>query len=634
MLHLLNRIQCVWIYTNCMGHVARRLLATSTKFIAETGADFCDSPLNLSRRVNASAMYPIQLSNCNIHSTPTCGNSKAQPVSLFSDILARHLRRRLIAHTITEKDFPLSDLLEKRLMLLADDRNRPLLAKGLRGIERETLRVDRHGNLAMDAHPKALGAALTHPQITTDYSESLLEFITPAEPDIETALEKLGAIHRFVHSQLGDELLWSESMPCHLPEDDQIPIAWYGTSHIGMLKHVYRRGLALRYGRTMQCIAGIHYNFSLAENLWKLLHDQDAAPGDAQHYQSESYIALIRNFHRFSWLLMYLFGASPAFSTHFVRGKQHRLEKLSDDTLFLPYATSLRMSDLGYQNNAQAGLVPPYNTLQEYMRSLANAVRIPYPAYEKLGAKVNGEWVQINTNVLQIENEFYATIRPKQVIRTGERAIEALCARGVQYIEVRCMDIDPFEPMGISLQTGRFLDAFLLYCALEESAPTNVAEGKENAENFARTVKEGRRPGLMLRRQGDDVTMQSWGLALLDKIAAGASLLDIQHGGTAHLDALAVQRSKLNFPALTPSARVLDAIRENDNSFEKFALGQSRMHAETFRADPPSADELAYFNALAKTSLEEQSTMEREQVGDFDTFITDYRSRTPSLLCE
>jgi glutamate--cysteine ligase len=528
----------------------------------------------------------------------------------------------------------LSDLLKSRLTLLAGDAYRPLLAQGLRGIERETLRVDEQGNLATTPHPAALGSALTNPQITTDYSESLLEFITPPEPDIATALTELDAIHRFAYSQLGRELIWSESMPCHLPDDDQIPIAWYGTSHIGMLKHVYRRGLALRYGRTMQCIAGVHYNYSLSEDLWRLLQDKEQAPGSAMHFQSESYIALIRNFRRYSWLLMYLFGASPAVSAHFLRDERHQLETLSDDTLYLPYATSLRMSDLGYQNNAQAGLVPDYNTLREYMKSLSNAVQQPYPPYEKLGTRQNDEWVQINTNVLQIENEFYATIRPKRVIRTGERAIEALCARGVQYIEVRCMDIDPFEPIGISLQTSHFLDAFLLFCALDDSPSTDEAESRQNVENFALTVKQGRRPGLLLRRHGRDIGLQTWGLELLDKISATANTLDAQRSGHAHAEALMNQRNKLHDPELTPSARALASIRENGGSFERFALRQSKAHAADFRSRPLNAKELAYYTSLAQSSLEEQATMEREQTGDFDQFITDYRSRTPSQLCE
>lgn len=527
----------------------------------------------------------------------------------------------------------MSTLLNRRLTLLDSDANRPLLAGGLRGIERETLRVHADGKLALTPHSPALGSALTNPQITTDYSESLLEFITPAEPDIATALEELDNIHRFAYTVMGNEMLWHQSMPCTLPEEKDIPIAWYGDSHIGMIKHVYRRGLALRYGKSMQCIAGIHYNYSLSEDLWKVLQQAENTSGSAMHVQSENYISLIRNFHRYSWLLMYLFGASPALSTPFLSGRPHQLETLSDDTLYLPYATSLRMSDLGYQNNAQSGLVPPYNTLLEYMRSLSLAVRQPYPAYEKIGTQQNGEWVQINTNVLQIENEFYATIRPKRVIKTGERPVEALCTRGVQYIEVRCMDVNPFDPLGISLETSRFLDAFLLFCALEESPLTNQAEGDENVENFALTVKQGRRPGLMLSRQGRAVSLQDWGKELLDKIAPVAVLLDAQRGDSSHVQAMRVQTEKLQHPELTPSAQVLDAIRATNNSFTQFAIQQSTRLAEEFRARPPAPDQLALYTKMAEKSLAEQTEMERSQSGSFDEFIAHYGSRTSSEIC-
>jgi glutamate--cysteine ligase len=525
----------------------------------------------------------------------------------------------------------LSNLITRRLTLLAE--HRALLGQGRHGIERETLRIDRRGNLATTPHPRALGSALTHPLITTDYSESLLEFVTSAEHDIATALEELDRIHRFVHASLDGELLWNHSMPCALPEEKDIPIAWYGTSHIGMLKHVYRRGLALRYGKTMQCIAGIHYNFSLAEDLWRLLQQAEQTPGDATHFQSESYIALIRNYHRYSWLLMYLFGASPALSAHFMRGRDHQLQKLSDDTLYLPYATSLRMSDLGYQNNAQAGLMPPYNDLRSYMSNLLHAVGQPYPPYAEIGTRRDGEWVQLNTNILQIENEYYATIRPKRVINSGERPIEALCARGVQYVEVRCLDIDPFEPLGISLETSRFLDAFLLFCALEESPPTTDAESRENNENFSRTVKEGRRPGLQLQRGGSPIAMQQWGLELLDRIQAAADLLDAQRDDGVHARSMAMQREKLAEPALTPSARVLAALRDGGGSFNEFAMRQSVAHAEHFRARPLNAEEHAYFNDRAHASLAEQEQLEQSKVGDFDEFVVAYSSRTPAQLC-
>lgn len=527
----------------------------------------------------------------------------------------------------------LSDMLKQRLQLLDTTSNLPLLAQGLRGIERETLRVDAQGKLMLTPHPVALGSALTHPLITTDYSESLLEFITPAEQDISIALDKLELIHRFSYARFGAQMLWNNSMPCELPEEKDIPIAWYGTSHIGMIKHVYRRGLALRYGKSMQCIAGIHYNYSLSEDLWKLLKNDAGDTRSDQDYQSESYIALIRNFHRYSWLLMYLFGASPALSKNFLRGRQHDLASLSDDTLYLPYATSLRMSDLGYQNNVQDGLVPPYNSLLEYMRSLSLAVRKPHPAYESLGVKKDGEWMQINANVLQIENEFYATIRPKRVIKVGERPVEALCARGVQYIEVRCLDVDPFEALGINLQTSRFLDAFLLFCALDESVLTNDTEGEENLSNFALTVKQGRAANLMLQNQGEAISLKNWGEQLIAKITPLAALLDKQAGSNEHQLSLQAQLDKLRDPDLTPSARVLAAIRQEQGSFNQFALKQSHYFAEQFKAQPMSAEDIAYFEELARNSLTQQLQMEQAQHGSFDEFIEDYRSRTSSQIC-
>jgi glutamate--cysteine ligase len=525
--------------------------------------------------------------------------------------------------------------LNHRLALLSSDAHRALLNQGLRGIERETLRVTLDGKLAHTPHPQALGSALTHQQITTDYAETLVEFITPAEHDIGTALEKLEATHRFAYTKLDNEFLWSQSMPCELPDESEIDIAWYGKSNIGMLKHVYRRGLALRYGKTMQCIAGIHYNYSLPEKLWPLLQNDEPNNGlSAIEFQSESYIATIRNFRRYSWLLMYLFGASPALSANFLRGQPHQLEHLSDDTLYLPYATSLRMSDLGYQNDAQAGLTPQENSLENYVTTLSAAVNQAYPPYAELGTKRDGEWIQISTNVLQIENEYYSTIRPKRVILTGERPIQALCRRGVQYIEVRCLDVDPYEPVGISLDTSRFLDAFLLFCALDASPLSNEAESGENTENFARTVKEGRRPGLMLQRKGQPISLKEWGLELLECIRPIAAVLDAQRTDEVHMQSMSQQRAKLAHQELTPSARVLDDIRAHGGSFAAFGLRQSQAHATRFKAQPPSAQEMAYFTDLANKSLAEQDAIERNQTGDFDQFIAAYRTSTLCNPCD
>ena len=528
----------------------------------------------------------------------------------------------------------MSTQFNRRLALLDDDEHRALLGQGLRGIERETLRVDAQGRLARTPHPAALGSALTHPYITTDYAEALLEFITPAEHDIGLALHRLDAIHRYAYSRLGDEMLWSVSMPGELPPEDEIEIAWYGKSNIGMLKHVYRRGLALRYGKAMQCIAGIHYNYSLSEKLWQLFAHEEGIAEERRHalrdFQSESYIAMIRNFRRYSWLLMYLFGATPALSTSFLRGRAHQLETLSDDTLYLPYATSLRMSDLGYQNDAQSGLRPHENSLESYVTSLMDAVNRPYEPYEKLGTTKDGEWIQLSTNVLQIENEYYSTIRPKRVIRSGERPVQALCNRGVQYIEVRCLDVDPFEPVGISLETGRFLDAFLLFCALEESPLISAHDSQLHARNFARTVKEGRRPDLTLTRDGMEVPLKQWALELIERIRPVAGLLDDGHNeGAVHAASLGKQQAKIADPALTPSAQVLEQVRAL-GSAAAFGLQQTRLHAATFRDSPLMPAEEALFDELAAASLAEQASIEQLDSGSFDDFVAAYNS---SKLC-
>lgn len=520
----------------------------------------------------------------------------------------------------------MSEFLNRRLTLLGEPANLSLLAQCLHGIERECLRVNAEGRLAQTPHPEALGSALTNEQITTDYSESLLEFITPALQDPAQTLQSLEQIHRFAYSKLSGEYLWSPSMPCPLPAEEDIPIAYYGTSNIGRLKYVYRQGLSLRYGRTMQCIAGIHYNFSLPEALWPLLKNAEGYVGTDRDYQSSAYLALIRNFRRYSWLLMYLFGASPALDAGFLRGRAHQLEQFDANTLYLPYATSLRMSDLGYQSNAQAGLTPCFNDLTSYTDSLRKAVATPYPPYAEVGTHKDGEWVQLNTNILQIENEYYSNIRPKRVTYTGERPIQALMARGVQYVEVRCLDINPFLPTGIDLTESRFIDAFLLFCAFEQSPQLDNRECGNCSDNFLRVVKEGRRPGLELQRNGEAVELKQWAGDLLERIGSLAELLDRSIGGDAHAQAMAAQRAKVEDVSLTPSAQVLASMTENKQGFAEFSFSQSQAHAEFFRSQALTAEQQAGFEERARTSLAEQAELEREEVGDFDVFVGSYQA--------
>lgn len=521
--------------------------------------------------------------------------------------------------------FTVRQLFLNRLGFLQEAEPLALLNQCLHGVERECLRVTLEGKLAQTSHPVALGSPLTNERITTDYAEALLEFVTPAEAQTDRMLAELRDTHAFVGQSLEHELLWSSSMPCPLPDEKDIPIARYGSSLAGQVRHIYRRGLAVRYGKTMQCIAGIHYNFSLPDAFWSLFQQFEGVKQEDVSYRSAQYIALIRNFRRFSWLLMYLFGASPALDASFLKNyPNHQLERFDDDTFYLPFATSLRMSDLGYQSNAQSGLTPCYDDLSTYIDSLSKAISTPYPTYEKIGTKQDGEWIQLNTNILQIENEYYSSIRPKRVVKAGERPIQALRRAGIQYVEVRCMDINPFLPMGIDESTSYFLNSFLLYCAMFDSPIITGCQCHDYTNNFLKTVKQGRDPQLMLRRDGEDVLLTDWARTLLDDIGAVAEVLDKAAGTSQHSLAVQTQFAKLADPQLLPSARVLASMRDEGLSFAAFSLAQSRLHQNYFSSQVLEDKVKQQYQVLAEQSLAEQQTLEQDMTQSLEAYIANY----------
>ncbi|CAB5721425.1 Glutamate--cysteine ligase [Delftia tsuruhatensis] len=492
----------------------------------------------------------------------------------------------------------------------------PERLKGIRrGIEKEGLRVLPSGGLALTPHPQALGSALTHPHITTDYSESQIELITGARLGVQECLDELFEIHQFVLRSLrdaGGEMLWSSSMPCQLPTDETIPLARYGSSHSGRSKSVYRMGLGHRYGRRMQTISGIHYNWSL--------------PGVG----SDQYFALIRNFRRHAFVLLYLYGASPALCPCFVEGREHRLQPLGDagQALFLPHATSLRMGRLGYQSDAQASINVSYNGLDGYADSLYDALTRPYPAYETLGVRnPGGDYNQLGTGLLQIENEFYGTIRPKRTVSRGERPLHALRERGVEYVEVRLMDLDPFEDVGIAAATMRMLDVFLLHCLQSDSPPDTPAEIAELKHNQHLTAERGREPGLQLLRAGREVALRDWAHEVLDQCRPYAQALDAVHGTQDYSTALAQAFERLAQPERTPSAHVLQELTGRfGDSFSRFTLAQSERARDSLLALPWSEAQQQRFEQWALQSVQEQRDIEAADTLSFEEWRQRYMS--------
>jgi glutamate--cysteine ligase len=489
----------------------------------------------------------------------------------------------------------------QRLQAIAPERLRAMR----RGIEKESLRSLPDGALALTPHPKGLGSALTHPFVTTDFSESQVELITAAHDSVQACLDELTQIHQAVYREMGDEMLWVSSMPCGLPGDETIPLARYGTSNVGRAKSVYRMGLGHRYGRRMQTISGIHYNWSL--------------PG----LGNQEYFALIRNFRRYAFVLLTLFGAAPAVCASFLVGREHDLEVLRGGTLHRPYATSLRMGRLGYQSDAQAGLCVSYNNLEDYAAALKSAMITPHAPYAAIGVKnPGGEYNQLSTALLQIENEFYGLIRPKRTTRSGERPVPALLERGVEYVEVRCLDLNPFEPVGINAQTMRVIDIFLLYCLTSDSPPDSPDEIRAMARNLDKVTARGREPGLLLERGSEPVAALEWANALLTQMAPIALALDAAHGGQLYQQSLEVALALLAQPAQLPSAKVLEQLNATSSgSYVGFVREQSQATKAALLALPWSPEQAARFAQLAADSEAQQSTLQRGDTLSFDAYL-------------
>ncbi|HXW09005.1 MAG TPA: hypothetical protein VD737_00180, partial [Steroidobacteraceae bacterium] len=376
-------------------------------------------------------------------------------------------------------------------------------------------------------------------------------------------------------------------------------------------------------------ISGVHFNYSFPERFWPVLAETFQARQADRDFRSDVYFALLRNYRRHGWIVLYLFGNSPAICPSFLQGRKiDYLEPIEPGSLYAPYATSLRMSDLGYRNSAQADLSISVNSLEHYVRDLSAAITTPHPDYERIGVKVDGEYRQLNANVLQIENEYYSFIRPKRVTQTGERPTRALQRGGVQYVEMRSLDCSAFDPVGVNQNKLRFLEAFAAFCVLRESRPIETSEQGDLDGNHAIVAREGRRPGLQLRRDGRAQPMAVWAAEIIDSMRGVCELLDEGDPKRPYTTALELQEEKVRDVTRTPSARTLHELRTNEESFFNFALRMSKVHQAYFRdLFPPNPARQHEFAAEAIESIEQQKRIEATDSLSFDEYLHQYFAR-------
>ncbi len=517
-------------------------------------------------------------------------------------------------------------MLEERLTRLINSGQEGLLSGGKMGLEKEALRVSPEGMISRVPHPAGLGSPLTNLYFTTDYSEALIELITPPLTPGRQALGFLRDAQQFVVSRLQDEILWATSMPCVLQGGEKIPIAEYGTSNAGIMKTVYRRGLGHRYGRVMQVIAGVHFNYSPPDAFWPVYQRLEQNGGDSRAFIDAHFFGMIRNLERFGWLVPYLFGASPAVCKFFLEGKPSSLQAFNDTTSYEPYATSLRMGKIGYTNRqAQCvGVKACYDNLDAYVTSLTRAIETPCSEWEKIGVEVNGRYEQLNANILQIENEYYSSVRPKQLLEGLEKPTLALRHRGVRYVELRSLDVNAFHPLGVSEGQLVFLEAFMLYCLLQSSPSIRVREQKEIDRNLERVAHQGRDPSLRLLRNGGEISLAAWAEEICDGMQGVCELLDANEPERPYSRALARQRERVRDPDLTPSARMLAEMRENEEGFFQFAQRMSQQHHDYFRGLELGDERRRLFEEEVVRSREQQRVMEQSDEVSFKAFLAEY----------
>ena len=521
-------------------------------------------------------------------------------------------------------------LLKQRVNTIQENNLYHLLEGSKTGIEKESLRVNSSGHISQQDHPKVLGSALTHPSITTDYSESLLELITPPCDRAIDAYEYLLDIETYVYQHLDNELLWTTSMPCVLKGGDDIRIANYGSSNAGRMKSIYRHGLAWRYGKTMQVIAGIHFNYSIAERFWPVYQQIEKNQSNLQDFINDRYMAMTRNIQRYGWLIPYFFGSSPAICKSFLGDtpKPDNMSVLNKYTYYEPGGTSLRMGDIGYTNRKESktGIKANYNSLEKYTRTLEDAITTSCPKYESIGVKVDGQYRQLNSNILQIENEYYSSVRPKQVLQGFERPIDALRKRGIQYVELRSLDINPFHPAGMTREQLFFLEIFMHFCLLQESPKITKQEREEIDNNQNIVAHKGRIENIEISCKGEKVTLKQKATEIINAMSNIAELLDKTHKGDCYQAALEEQARLIAHPELTPSAKSLDEIRFYKDSFFSFAQRKSKEHRDYFQKRQLPAELMDKFIQTAEQSIQEQKEKEAQDELPFDEFLSCYLS--------
>ena len=404
-------------------------------------------------------------------------------------------------------------------------------------------------------------------------------------------------------------------MPCAFQNEQEIRIAEYGETNSGMLKHIYRKGLRLRYGSIMQCVSGIHYNFSLSKDSWNSLSNNPD-----QDFINKKYLGTIRNIKRNFWFILERLGASPIAHESYLLNREHSLNRHGHNDLFLPNATSLRMSDVGYQSSVQNALKISYNNLDGFINAIIKGIKTPVKDFKDAGLlDENGAPQQISTGILQIENELYDIVRPKRSGPSGSRPATLLKDEGIEYLELRGVDINPFIPEGIDEDKIKLLDIYIIHSLISESPEVSDAEIEEIRANQKAMVESGRSKDLMLRQNGVQIPLTKLQNIFYDELTQVATAMDEYCPG--YSNAL---KAEMNISAL-PSEKIMSEMESQNLSFQEYALIQSKKIAEEYSSS--FKNDFSSLKHNANNSLKDLKNLSEKAGMDINKYVELYNSK-------
>ena len=419
------------------------------------------------------------------------------------------------------------------LKIIKDESLEDYFIKANFGLEKENVRVTERGNLALTPHPKAFGDREKNAYIKTDFSESQLEMVTPVCNTLEEVYSFICNLNKVVSLEImkNGEFLWPQSNPPILPREEEIPIAKLSNRE----DELYRENLSYKYGKKKQVISGIHYNFSFKEEFIKLLYKELKVEKDFREFKDDIYLRMARNFQKYHWLLIYLTGASPVFHESYIDEIKKDGEILGEDSYYIKDDTSLRNSSYGYKNKKDYYV--SYNSIGEYASDIKNLVK---------------------DKEIQSIKEYYNPIRLKSL--GSEDMLESLLHKGIDYLEVRLLDLDPLSIQGVSKETLYLVHLFMIYTLLKENKEITYKDQEEFFKNHDMVALKGRNEEAVIHENGVPVLLKDKGREILSEMDEIVEILFSNNEEFKNVIKRALE--KINNPHDTISEKLIKDIKE------------------------------------------------------------------------